>query len=156
MSLNCFIMLATFSHVIRSCLPLSWQWLRIRKVDRSNSTASLSRDISQRFFRVDSMNLRLGMSSCTIWDHAWYRVSSQILVAKYCLILIFSRSATSWISRCFFSIFFSLSSKGTLSILWIRTKILALSLNCFIDRSVNYQYSKLFLCLSPWSSISNT
>lgn len=109
-SLNCFMMLATFSHVIMSSLPLSWCWLKIRNVSRSNRTASLQREISHRFCRVFLMNFWLGMSCCTMLDQAWYKDSSQMLVAKYFLMATFSRSAISATYLCFFSIFFSRSS----------------------------------------------
>lgn len=121
-SLNCLMMLDTFSKRCESEWCLSWQWEMTRKVARSNSSTSSASSIVANWWSEFSSDLTFGMSWYTMELHARYNVSSQIDVRK----AVHSRGNDNFFrSSCLVRKIDSRWSSWTKSILWMRQKIFA-------------------------------
>uniref|UniRef100_A0A6B0U2Z2 Putative secreted protein n=1 Tax=Ixodes ricinus TaxID=34613 RepID=A0A6B0U2Z2_IXORI len=70
LSLNCLMMLETFSKRCTSWCCLRWQWLMMRKVAFSKSRTSLASMMLVNCWRLVSSCWTLGTNVYTMEDHA--------------------------------------------------------------------------------------
>lgn len=93
LSLNCLMMLDTFSNLCTSLCGRRWQWEMTRNVARSNNNTSSASMMLANWSRLCSNSFTFGISLYTIEDHA---CQHYIVNKIYCSCRLDIRSSWIW------------------------------------------------------------